>query len=180
MVGLRHVRQAMRQTTQKARIAIGRAVLAMVDDAAVRQQLQLEKHFGTVRDGIERFQNYGFHSVPLPGAAVAIVALAGSEGHLVALAVDDVRGRPTDGQDGDAIQWDYRGQRVWLTDDGIVIETDRPVTVRAVRVNVTATEGIHLGAGDAGVGVSFLPALVRWHTQGVPSQTTTPQPAEER
>lgn len=180
MVGLRHVRQAMRQTTQKARIAIGRAVLAMVDDAAVRQRAQLEKHFGTVRDGIERFQNYGFHSVPLPGAAVAVVALAGSEGHLVALAVDDVRGRPTDGQAGDSILWDCRGQRVWLTEDGIVIETDRRVTVTGTRIEVAASEGLHLGGGANGVGVSFLPALVRWHTQGISSQTVVPQPPADR
>lgn len=179
MVALNDLRQGMRRVAQRARIAAGRAVLALVDDASKRQLLQLERQFATVRDGVERFQDYGLHSVPRPGAAVAVVALAGSDGHLVALAVDDVRGRPTDGQEGDTFVWDFRGQRVWLSDDGIIIETDRKVSVTGARIEVSATDGIHLGAGP-GVGVSFLPSLVRWHTQGIPSQTVAPIPPATR
>lgn len=179
MVRFRDIGQGMRRVTQQARVAIGRAVLTLVDDASQRQLLQLERHAGTLRDGVERFQDYGFYSVPRPGAAVAVVALAGSEGHLVAVAVDDTRGRPTDGKPGDAIAWDFRGQRVWLTEDGIIIQTDRKITITGQRIEVSASEGLHLGAGP-GVGVSFLPSLVRWHTQGVPTQTVAPQPPSTR
>ena len=52
----------------RVRLAIGRAVLGLVNDAAKLQAVQVMVRSGEVRDRAEHFQHYGFTSVPLPGA----------------------------------------------------------------------------------------------------------------
>lgn len=180
MVGLDQIRQGLERVATRARIAAGRAVLNLVNDAARRQVLQIEQTFGAVRDGVERYQNYGHYSIPLPGASVAVVALAGSQGHLVAVAVDDPRYRPRIGDPGDSFLYDCRAQMVWLCEGGITITTDRPITVTGTRIEVSATESLHLGGGANGVGVTFRADQVLWHTAGVQTDTVAPLPPADR
>ena len=74
-------------------LMVGRAVLRVVDDSLKLQAVQVEGLPGEVLDGIERWQQYGFTSVPHPGAEAIIAALGGQRQHSVVLAVEDRRYR---------------------------------------------------------------------------------------
>ena len=74
-------------------LMIGRAVVRVVDDSLKLQAVQVEGLSGEVLDGIERWQQYGFTSVPHPGAEAIIAALGGQRQHSVVLAVEDRRYR---------------------------------------------------------------------------------------
>ncbi len=81
----------MHEALRKLRLMVARAVVNLVNDANGLQLLQVSALADETRDGVERAQNYGLTSVPLPGATVVMVAVAGSRDHLMAVAVDDLR-----------------------------------------------------------------------------------------
>ena len=72
---------------------ISRAVLSAISDGAGIQLVQVKLLEGEVRDGVERFQNYGFTSVPLPGAEGIMACVSGNRDHGVIVAMDDRRYR---------------------------------------------------------------------------------------
>lgn len=128
------------QTDQ--RMMIGRGQVSLVDDGEGGQMLQLEMLADEVLDGVERHQNYGVSSHPLPGAHAVTTALGGARGMSVAVVVSDVRYR-IELQPGEAALHDDLGQKVHLTRTGIVIETTGDVTVQAGgALNLTATGDI--------------------------------------
>jgi len=129
---------ALRTLARRVRMLLARSVVAMVNDALKVQGLQI-----TVLDGevaqVQRFQEYGFTSVPLPGAEAIVAALAGARSHLVAIAVDDGRYRLKGLQkgevalytdEGDVIQF-KRGNVIEVTSAGSVEVTAPQVTVLA-------------------------------------------------
>lgn len=72
---------------------VARAIVRLVADDKNLQELQLEVLKGELRDRCERFQEYGFTSVPLPGAEAVAVFVGGNRDHPIVLAVDDRRYR---------------------------------------------------------------------------------------
>ena len=90
---LKTIRKATEPLARRIRLVIGRAVLAAVSDAGSRQLLQFSALKGEVKDGVERMQQYGFTSHPLPGAQVLFVCVGGNRDHPVAISVDDPRYR---------------------------------------------------------------------------------------
>ena len=79
---------------RRVMLMIGRAVVALVDDARKMQELQLVALAGETIGAAERFQNYGFTSHPHPGAEAVLLAPGGIRQHPIAVAVDDRRHRP--------------------------------------------------------------------------------------
>ena len=82
-------------------LMVGRAVVRVVDDSLKLQAVQVEALQGEVLDGIERWQEYGFSSVPHPGAEAIVAALGGQRQHSVVLAVEDRRYRVTGLEQGE-------------------------------------------------------------------------------
>lgn len=79
---------------RRALLTIGRAVLsAAADDSKKMQLLQVSLLAGETKDDVERFQNYGFTSVPLEGAEACAVFVGGDRDHGIIIAVDDRRYR---------------------------------------------------------------------------------------
>lgn len=119
---------------------IGLAQVRLVDDGDGGQRLQLEMLADEVLDDIDRHQDYGFASHPQPGATAVTVALGGTRGRSMAIAVADRRYRLALSA-GEVAIHDDQGQKVHLTRDGIVIETTKAVTVTAGElVTVTAPD----------------------------------------
>jgi phage baseplate assembly protein V len=118
----RHLLQQLRHLLRplKTRIAnaIARAVVNVVSDGGKLQVVQLGLLEGEVRDDCERFQEYGFTSVPLPGAEAVVVFPGGDRGHPLVVAVDDRRHRPRDGQPGEVAIYHKDGATVFLKDGG--------------------------------------------------------------
>jgi phage baseplate assembly protein V len=129
---------------------LARSVVKLVNDALMVQGLQV-----TVLDGevaqVQRFQEYGFTSVPLAGAEAIVAAIAGVRSHLVAIAVDDGRYRLKNlasgevaiyTDEGDVIHF-KRGRNIEVTSGGSVKVTAPLVTVVASAKVTLDTPEVH-------------------------------------
>lgn len=154
----RMVQSMIEPVRRRVMMTVGRAVLRAVDDSGSRQTAQIEALKGEVRDLVERMQNYGFTSVPLPGADAAVVFVAGNREQGIIVAVDDRRYRLTGLEGGEVAIYDDQGQKVHLTRTGIVIDggsvgpiTFQNATKAVFNVPVEIAQALTMtGAGAAG------------------------------
>ena len=124
------VRHMLGPLQRRVSLMVSRAVVALVDDSLKMQGLQVNLLANVTRDGVERFQNYGFTSNPHPGAEAIVVSVGGNQDHGIAIVVDDRRYRLIGLAEGEAVLSDDLGQKVHLTRNGIVINgAGLPVTV---------------------------------------------------
>jgi len=148
MAGLQ---RAIAPIAGRVRMMIARAVIGTVDDSASCQTVQADLLDGERQDEIEHFQHYGFTSVAHPDAEVIIAFVAGLRSHGVVIAGTDRRYRLKGLATGEVAIHDDLGQVVHLTRDGIVIESDQRITVRAPNVLIDADQIDLGGAGGAAV-----------------------------
>jgi phage baseplate assembly protein V len=94
--------------------AIARAVVQRVNDAAKLQSVQIGVEVGEDIDDAERFQEYGFSSIPLEGAEAVVVFPNGDRAHALIVGVDDRRHRPTGGEPGEVVMYSDEGDEVAL------------------------------------------------------------------
>jgi phage baseplate assembly protein V len=117
---------------------ISRAVLSAISDSGGVQLVQVKLLEGEVRDGVERFQNYAFTSVPLTGAEGIMACVSGNRDHGVILAMDDSRYRVRDLQPGEAAMYTHRDKE--LHKHRIIFKDDGSIEVLAKNITVKATE----------------------------------------
>lgn len=99
---------------------VARAVLRRADDSTNTQLLQLEILDGETREGIERFQEYGFTSVPRDGAEVAVVFVGGRRDHGLAIGVEDRRFRVVGLEEGEVAVYNDTGAKIVFKANGDV------------------------------------------------------------
>ncbi|WP_459951172.1 phage baseplate assembly protein V [Denitratisoma sp. agr-D3] len=122
--------------SRRLRLMASRGTLTRVDDAGKMQRAQMALLAGEVREAVERFQQYGFSSVPLPGAEGVFLSLNGSRDQGVLISVEDRRYRPASLEGGESVQYNHKG-------DLIHIKADRTIDILAenkVRVNSKVVE----------------------------------------
>jgi phage baseplate assembly protein V len=117
---------------------ISRAVLSAISDSGGVQLVQVKLLEAEVRDGVERFQNYAFTSVPLTGAEGIMACVSGNRDHGVILAMDDSRYRVRDLQPGEAAMYTHRDKE--LHKHRIIFKDDGSIEVLAKNITVKATE----------------------------------------
>lgn len=105
----------------RVRLMVGRAVLSVISDSTAIQTAQARLLADEVQDDVERVQEYGFTSVPQPGAEAVIAFVGGNRDHGLIIAVDDRRYRLKGLAGGEVALYDDLGQKVHLTRSGIVI-----------------------------------------------------------
>jgi len=105
---------------------VARAVVKLVADGGKLQSLQVMVGADETREACERFQEYGFTSVPLPGAEAVVVFVGGRRDHALVAAVDDRRYRPTGLADGEVAVYHKDGARIQLAADGSITITAKP------------------------------------------------------
>src|SRR5688500_9420098 len=105
---------------------VARAVVQVVDDGAAMQKVQLGVLDGEDIDDGERFQQYGFTSVPLAGAEAVVVFPGGDRGHPLVVVVDDRAYRLTGLAAGEVAVYHKDGAKVLLKEGG-----DIEVTAKA-------------------------------------------------
>jgi len=103
---------------RRVMLMIGRAVLTAVNDSPKLQTVQLDGLAGEVLDDLERFQQYGFTSVPNAGAEAIVVFLGGNRSHGIAINVDDRKYRLTGLANGEVALYDDSGNVVHLMNGG--------------------------------------------------------------
>ena len=120
--------------SRRLRLMASRAVLSLISDATGMQIVQVKLLNGEVRDGIERVQNYGFTSVPLPGAEAIFLSLGGDRDHGIVITADDRRYRIKGLQGGE-----------------VAIYTDEDKTGADHRIHFKRGKEIHLVAGASSI-----------------------------
>lgn len=131
------IRKTAKNIAAAVQLVVGRAVLTAIDDSSKRQLVQFEALKGEVKDAVERMQQYGFSSVPLPGAQVLFVSLGGNRDHPVAVSVDDPRFRKSGMQAGEVAIYTDEG-------DYILLKRGRTIELETVNVVVKASESVRL------------------------------------
>ena len=123
---------ALRELRSRTVGAIFRAVIHAVTDSTDAQEVQISGYDGELQDGVERFQEYGFSSVPPSGdTEAAIVNVGGNRSHGIVVATESRRYRPTGRDEGDVALYDTAGSTVRLRPDRseIVIQSDGDVRI---------------------------------------------------
>ncbi|HHB6895295.1 TPA: phage baseplate assembly protein V [Klebsiella pneumoniae] len=116
---------------RRLRLMVDRALVRIVTDSLGRQNLQVQSLADETNDDVERFQNYGFSSVPPAGSEAIVVAVGGRRGGLVAIAVEDKGSRPRGGEEGDVILYHQEGHIIRLKKNGVIEITGKKVNVVA-------------------------------------------------
>jgi phage gp45-like len=117
----RFVRKLLAPLQRRVQLMARRAVLQIIDDTQTAQTLQITLGADELRDDAERFQGYGFTSVPASGAEAVVLAIGGSSDHPVVVAVEDRRYRPTGLAEGEVALYTLaHAKRVYLKADGTV------------------------------------------------------------
>jgi phage gp45-like len=119
-MSLREIVRALDRLQVRVLNTIARAVVQRVNDGRKIQILQVGVLAGEDVDDAERFQSYGFSSVPLAGAEAVILFPGGDRGHGLVVAVDDRRYRPTGGEPGEVVVYNSEGATVRLKVDGTI------------------------------------------------------------
>jgi phage baseplate assembly protein V len=116
------------------------AVVEATNDAHGVQQHDVSMLHDEAKAGVERFQNYGFSSVPLPGAEAIMMFFGGARdnGKIVAVDHRTVRLRGLAG-----------GEVAIYTDEGdtIILKRGRRIEIQTTQVKITAPGGV-LVTGD--------------------------------
>jgi phage baseplate assembly protein V len=139
------MRSNTNDAARRSYIGISRGLLIKSNDDPKLQEANVQVLANEQHTGIERFQQYGVSSVPLPGAGgkypEAIIAyLGGNRSHPVILAVDDRRHRPKGLKPGESVLYDDQGQRIYVSRDGIKIDAgaaQKPLTITNGQLTVT-------------------------------------------
>lgn len=128
--------------SRRLRLMASRAVLSLISDATGMQIVQVKLLNGEVRDGIERVQNYGFTSVPLPGAEAIFLSLGGDRDHGIVITADDRRYRVKGLQGGEVAIYTDEGDKIVLK-RGNVIEITAATKIRMVTPLLEVTGEVH-------------------------------------
>lgn len=116
----RYVERMLRPITRRISSMVVRAVVVEVVEDLQRQGLQLRMENDESGDNIERFQQYGFSSVPPQDSEAIVAALYGNLGQRIALAVEKKELRPK-GDPLDVFLYHAEGHSMRLTKDGKLI-----------------------------------------------------------
>ncbi|EAC0348006.1 phage baseplate assembly protein V [Salmonella enterica subsp. enterica] len=130
---------------RRLRLMVDRAIVRMVSDSQERQNLQIQTLADATDDDVERFQDYGFTSVPPEGSEAIVLAVGGRRDGLVALAVEDKRCRPKGLSPGDVRLYHRDGKsHITLKENGVIEITGERVNVSGKTVNLTADELLNI------------------------------------
>jgi phage baseplate assembly protein V len=117
---------------------IARGTLGTVGDGTKLQAGQVNLLADEVKDNVERFQQYGFSSVPHSGAEVVVLFPSGTRDHGLIISVDDRRYRLKGLQGGEVALYDDLGTSVVLKRAGnIEITASTKVRMVTPRLEVT-------------------------------------------
>jgi phage baseplate assembly protein V len=111
----------------RTRIAnlVSRAVVQLVKDSTGLQVMQVSALDGETREALERFQEYGFTSVPLAGSEAVVLFVGGRRDHGLVLAVDDRRYRKQSLEAGEVALYHKDGASILLKSDGSIEVTPK-------------------------------------------------------
>lgn len=171
------INQMLRPLANKIRSLATRGVLKIIDDDKVIQYVQVTLLKGEVRDKIPRLQDYGFTSVPHPGADCVYLSLNGNRRSGVVIKADNREYR---------LKGLASGEVAIYTDEGDLIHLKRGGNIEIKGSSKVYVDSPNIELGQGGLekilnGETFQ-AFFNNHTHlgnlGVPTgKPMTPSPA---
>lgn len=125
------VRKLVAPLQRRVALMVGRGVIRLVNDALKAQTVQIDLLAGETLTGVERLQQYGFSSVPLPGAEAVAVFPGGQRHHGIVIAVDDRRYRLAGLQGGEVALYTDEGDHLILKRGNTIEITTQHAVVNA-------------------------------------------------
>ncbi|MBU1040044.1 MAG: phage baseplate assembly protein V [Proteobacteria bacterium] len=123
-----------------------RCVLRLVNDGLKMQAVQVDLLADEIGDNMERFQNYGLTSVPLPGAEGVALFLGADRAHGVIIAMDDRRYRLKGLEGGEVALYSIDDQEE--PGHRIVLKRGGVIEVRGTTIDMRASELLHLSGRE--------------------------------
>lgn len=130
---------------------VARAVVKAISDEGGLQKIQASLLADELHSNVDRVQEYGFSSVPLPGSEGVFLAVGGSREHGVIVATDDRRYRPKNLQPGEVMLYTdegnfvkfKRGQKIEVNSQvEVLIKSATKVKVDAPTAEVACTNAV--------------------------------------
>ena len=133
----RAIERAISPLRRRVVLAIGRAVLTLVDDERKLQVVQVQGLAAETLDGVERIQQYGMSSHPHPGAECILLAVGGIRQHPLVVAVDDRRYRVTGLGVGEVCL--YTGEDTAANPHRVILRQGRIVEILGDDIRIIST-----------------------------------------
>lgn len=161
---LQDVQKLIQPLRNRVMLMVARGVIKLVNDKGGLQTLQLGLLEDELRDQVERVQDYGFTSNPLPGAEAVTVFIGGNRDHGLTLKVDDRRYRLKGLKGGEVALYTDEGDFIHLKrGNNIEVKTKhlladaqescavntKVYTVNCISYTVNASGAVSLAAGGA-------------------------------
>lgn len=127
----RMIRSIVDPIARRIKLAIGRAVLTAVLDTGKRQFINMQALNTELKDNVQRVQQYGTTSNPLPGAEIVFVCIGGNRDHPIVISTDDPRYRLNNLQPGEVAVYQANGDSIILKNGNNVIINTQTLTVNA-------------------------------------------------
>jgi phage gp45-like len=157
----------LRQLKTRLDNMVSRVVVHAVRSAGGAQMLQAVALAGEVREGLEHFQEYGFASVPLPGAEAVVVWNGGHRDHGLVVVCGDRRSRPTNLGPGETALYTLDGTVVVLRTGGrIEVTASAKVTIASPDVEISGNLTVSGQVADAGGTMQEMRTIYDAHTHG--------------
>lgn len=115
---LRGIARLLSRLRDRILLMTARCTLSLVDDRLRMQEVQVLLLSAERRSGLERVQEYGFTSVPLPGAEAVAVFYGGNRADGAVVATDDRRHRPRGWAPGEVGLYAVPGQLLKMDEAG--------------------------------------------------------------
>lgn len=159
---IRTIDKSLQPLKRRIYLMLGRAVLAALSDDKQRQYVQFSALKGEVKDNVERVQEYGFTSHPLPGAQVIFISLSGNRDHPVVISADDPRYRKNDLEPGEVALYtdegDFihfkRNKTIEVVTDNLVAKAAETAVVETATATVTASGSVSITSPDVTITAS--------------------------
>ena len=126
------------------RDGVARAVLNVVDDEGNMQRVQISLLEDEVIDDVERFQNYGFTSVPEEGTEATVVFVGADRSHPVVVVADDRRVRKKGLKPGEVAVYHKNGDFIHLKNENEIEVKTKTFNVNCTTATLSASSEITL------------------------------------
>lgn len=143
---MRAISKMLAPVRRKITLMVSRAVLTLVSDETTMQTIQARLLGEEVLAGLERFQQYGFTSVPFAGAEAIALSLGGNRSHTVIISVDDRRYRLKGLEGGEVALYTDENQEA----DGcrIVLRRGNRIELQARVIDLRGEELVHISGRE--------------------------------
>jgi phage gp45-like len=115
---------------RKILMALGIGILRIIDDTKKIQKVQISLMENETHNDVDRYQDYGFSSVPVSGCQALLVSLGGSRDNSIVIATEDTRYRPINLNAGEVVIYNNFGDKIHFKQNRII-----EITAPNVKIN---------------------------------------------